>query len=131
MLIPFGLKNGKIHHVKNVLNGLACDCICPSCGKQLIAKNKGQKKRPHFAHAIETDCFDYEAMTYLHQYAQQLLESEQCIVLPEFTYTPEIILLDDTVLIGEEIKSQQQRFGLILCKTNILGTSIELIAMEG
>ncbi|MEZ9200890.1 hypothetical protein CWN94_21740 [Vibrio splendidus] len=104
MLIPFGLKNGKIHHVKNVLNGLACDCICPSCGKQLIAKNKGQKKRPHFAHAIETDCFDYEAMTYLHQYAQQLLESEQCIVLPEFTYTPEIILLDDTVLIGEEIK---------------------------
>lgn len=104
MLIPFGLKDGKIHHIKNVPNGLACDCICPSCSKPLIAKNKGQHKRPHFAHAIDTDCFDYEAMTYLHQYAQQLLELEQRIVLPEFLYVPEITLLDRTVLQGEKIQ---------------------------
>ncbi|EGR2720912.1 hypothetical protein DUG83_05380 [Vibrio parahaemolyticus] len=104
MLIPFGLKDGKIHHIKNVPNGLACDCICPSCRKPLIAKNKGEWKRPHFAHAIDTDCFNYEAMTYLHQYAQQLLETEQSVVLPEFLYIPEITLINYSVLRGQSIK---------------------------
>ena len=104
MLIPFGLKDGKIHHVKNVPNGLACDCVCPNCRKPLIAKNKGEWKRPHFAHAVDTDCFNYEAMTYLHQYAQQLLEAEQSTALPEFLYIPEITLIDYSVLRGQSIK---------------------------
>ncbi|WP_039985547.1 competence protein CoiA family protein [Vibrio owensii] len=103
MLIPFGLKDGKIHHVKNVPNGLACGCVCPNCRKPLIAKNKGEWKRPHFAHAVDTDCFNYEAMSYLHQYAQQLLEAEQSIVLPEFLVIPEITLIDYSVLRGQSI----------------------------
>ncbi|MEF1244598.1 hypothetical protein [Vibrio campbellii] len=104
MLIPFGLKDGKIHHVKNVPNGLACGCVCPNCRKQLIAKNKGEWKRPHFAHAVDTDCFNYEAMSYLHRYAQQLLEAEQSIVLPEFLFIPEITLTNYSVLRGQSIK---------------------------
>lgn len=103
MLIPFGLKDGKIHHVKNVPNGLACGCVCPNCRKPLIAKNKGEWKRPHFAHAVDTDCFNYEAMSYLHQYAQQLLEAEQSIVLPEFLVIPEITLINYSVLRGQSI----------------------------
>lgn len=104
MLIPFGLKDGKIHHVKNVPNGLACGCVCPNCRKPLIAKNKGEWKRPHFAHAVDTDCFNYEAMSYLHQYAQQILEAEQSIVLPEFLFIPEITLINYSVLRGQSIK---------------------------
>ncbi|TCV27410.1 hypothetical protein [Vibrio crassostreae] len=104
MLIPFGLKDGRIHHVKNVPNGLACDCVCPNCRKTLIAKNNGERKRPHFAHAVDTDCFNYEAMSYLHQYAQQLLETEQSIVLPEFIFIPEVTLIDFSVLRGQSIK---------------------------
>lgn len=104
MLIPFGLQGGKIYHVENVANGLACDCVCPSCRKPLIAKNKGECKRPHFAHAVDTDCLNYEAMTYLHHYAQQLLEEEQSIFLPEFLYMPEITLIDYSVLRGQIIK---------------------------
>ncbi|MFN1647605.1 competence protein CoiA family protein [Vibrio rotiferianus] len=104
MLIPFGLKDGKIYHVENVPNGLACDCVCPNCRKPLIAKNKGEWKRPHFAHAVDTDCFNYEAMGYLHKYAQQLLEAEQSIVLPEFLFIPEITLINYSVLRGQSIK---------------------------
>ncbi|MFS1465531.1 hypothetical protein BCU33_005620 [Vibrio lentus] len=103
MLIPFGLKDGKIHHVKNVTNGLACGCICPNCKQPLVAKNKGEHKRPHFAHSVDTDCFDYDAMTYLHRYAQQLLESKQYVFIPDFSYTPEITLLDHSVISGEVI----------------------------
>lgn len=104
MLIPFGLKGGKIHHVKSVPNGLACGCVCPNCRTPLIAKNKGEWKRPHFAHAVDTDCFNYETMSYLHQYAQQLLEAEQSIVLPEFLFIPEITLINFSVLRGQSIE---------------------------
>ncbi|CAH0529837.1 hypothetical protein [Vibrio hippocampi] len=109
MLIPFGLKDGKIHHVKNVPNGLACDCVCPNCRKTLIAKNNGERKRPHFAHAVDTDCFNYEAMSYLHQYAQQLLEIERSIVLPEFFFMPEVTLIDFSVLRGQSIEHPTAR----------------------
>ena len=33
-----------------VANGLGCGCICPNCKQQLIAKTKGDKRKPHFAH---------------------------------------------------------------------------------
>ncbi|MGF1683462.1 hypothetical protein [Photobacterium minamisatsumaniensis] len=101
MLIPFGLKDNQIFHVESVPNGLACGCICPECRQPLIAKNQGERRRPHFSHAKDTECYDYHAMTYLHQYAQQLIESECKIVLPEFSHTPKIKLKDGSSITGE------------------------------
>ena len=54
MKLPFGLKNGQIVEINEVEKGLACNCICPSCGSPLIAR-KGQKKIHHFAH-YKADC---------------------------------------------------------------------------
>ncbi|WP_394151079.1 hypothetical protein [Vibrio maritimus] len=103
MLIPFGLKEGKIHHVKNVPNGLACGCICPNCENKLVAKNNGEQKRPHFAHAVDAECSNYDVMSYLHRYAQQLLETECSVILPEFFFSPEVTLIDFSVLRGQSI----------------------------
>lgn len=103
MLIPFGLKDNVIYHINDVPNGRSCNCLCPSCNKPLVAKNRGEYKRHHFAHLIETDCVNYQAMTYLHQYAQQVIELEKRIIIPKFTYSPEVILIDGSVLVGQLI----------------------------
>lgn len=107
MLIPFGLKDNKIYHVQNVPNGLACGCICPNCRKPLIAKNDGEVRGPYFSHGKNTECTDYQVMTYLHQYAQQLIESECRLVLPEFSKTPQITLKDGSILTGNLVRKEE------------------------
>lgn len=52
-LIPFGLRrlDQQMVSVDEVERGLASDCVCPSCGLPLVAKNSdAQIKVPHFAH---------------------------------------------------------------------------------
>ena len=34
----WGSRNGKAVHVSEVSRGLACGCVCPGCGAQLVAK---------------------------------------------------------------------------------------------
>ena len=61
--------NGNFVHIDKVINGLACDCFCPSCKERLVAKNEGTKRIHHFAHASGVDCDEaYETM--LHQLAK-------------------------------------------------------------
>ena len=48
-VLVFGLCEGKYLHVSEVASGAACDCVCPICGKKLIAK-KGAIRMHHFAH---------------------------------------------------------------------------------
>lgn len=43
----YALKEGKIVHVDSVANGLACDCICPSCNLPVIAYNNPKNKNAH------------------------------------------------------------------------------------
>lgn len=61
--------DGNFVHIDTVVNGLACDCFCPSCKERLVAKNGGTKRIHHFAHASGVDCDEaYETM--LHQLAK-------------------------------------------------------------
>lgn len=53
--LPYGLKNGNLVSIDDVESGLACECFCPACKKQLIAK-KGNIKVHHFAHYNIKDC---------------------------------------------------------------------------
>lgn len=86
MLVPFGLKDGRIVHVDDVDNGKDCGVICPGCRQPLVAKNNCQNKSNHFAHDSGAECNGYAPMTYLHQYAQYLIEKEKQIVLPPVFY---------------------------------------------
>lgn len=78
--IPFGLKNGEITDISNVENGIKCECFCPQCGSQLIAK-KGKKTQHHFAHYKKDACYGaYE--TAIHLMSKKILEYHKKIRLP-------------------------------------------------
>lgn len=74
--------NGRLVHVNDVPSGLACDCTCPECGAQLIAR-KGKRNQHHFAHANGADC-EGARMTALHMLAQQIVQEEKKIRKPWF-----------------------------------------------
>lgn len=70
--------------VDDVPNGLKCNCICPHCRKDLIAKNNPNNKREsHFAHTSGADC-PGARMSSLHMLAQNILAETKQVMLPEY-----------------------------------------------
>lgn len=57
--VPFGIhrQTGKLMDITEVARGTSCDCICPGCKTELVAK-QGDIKLWHFAHstAIDAEC---------------------------------------------------------------------------
>ncbi|HCZ9035126.1 TPA: hypothetical protein O4F91_001727 [Vibrio alginolyticus] len=86
MSVPFGLKDGRIVHVDEVSNGKNCGAQCPCCGRPLIAKNQGLLVSHHFSHEGGSECNGYTPMTYLHRYAQSVIQNEMKVVLPPIHY---------------------------------------------
>ncbi|UTW59528.1 hypothetical protein KFE96_04275 [Kordiimonas sp. SCSIO 12603] len=68
-------------HIQNAARGLACNCICPKCNSQLVAK-KGAKTTHHFAHHSTEEC-EGSWETALHLYAKQLLMNAQEVTIPQ------------------------------------------------
>lgn len=77
--IPFGLKDGRLHHAEDVKRGLACECICPECGRPLQAR-QGKKVPPYFAHDSKSCESGYE--TAIHLASKQIIEDAGSIRLP-------------------------------------------------
>lgn len=52
--IPYGRhrQTGKLVSINEVARGLACDCVCPGCGTELVAK-QGDVNLWHFAHSTD------------------------------------------------------------------------------
>ncbi|MGV2989570.1 competence protein CoiA family protein [Vibrio sp. E150_011] len=98
MIVPFGIKDGKIVHVDEVPNGNQCGVNCPSCQQPLIAKNGGNKVTHHFSHERGHRCPSYAPMTYLHLYAQRLIENEKKVVLPPVYYPKEAQLTSGAIV---------------------------------
>lgn len=85
-MLTYGLKRGTkdtLLHINVVPNGLGCDCVCPHCKHDLIARNGGSKKTHHFAHASGADCGGAR-MTALHMLAQKILERDKKVMLPNY-----------------------------------------------
>jgi hypothetical protein len=82
--IPFGLKKERLVEVDDVPSGLRCDCVCPGCKRDLIAR-KGEVNAHHFAHAHgkDSDLCEYGAETAIHLMAKQILCEEKRIFAPE------------------------------------------------
>ena len=74
--------NNQLVHIDSVKLGGACQCRCPHCQAPLDAKNGGQIREHHFAHAHGHYCEGaYE--TALHLLAKQIILELGGIMLPE------------------------------------------------
>lgn len=45
--------DGTLAHISTVQRGRACNCSCPACDGQLVARTKADHMVPHFAHSGE------------------------------------------------------------------------------
>lgn len=71
--LPCGInKNGEVVYVDDVKNGKACECFCPGCHQQLVAKNKGTDKTHHFAHKNKDNDCEHGYQSALHYMAKDL-----------------------------------------------------------
>ena len=76
--LAYGMHNGRLRYIDDVERGLNCGCVCPSCGRPLVAR-KGPVKVAHFAHHQGGDC-GKGVETALHQMAKEILEHRREIV---------------------------------------------------
>lgn len=74
-------EGGALVHVDDVAKGMKCGCHCPHCDAPLYAKNAGQIRKHHFAHAHGHECEGaYESS--VHLLAKEVLREAGCIMLP-------------------------------------------------
>ena len=75
-------EGGTLVHVDDVAKGMKCGCHCPHCEAPLYAKNAGQIREHHFAHAHGHECEGaYESS--LHLLAKEILQESGRIMLPK------------------------------------------------
>jgi len=81
--IPFGLKDGVLVHVSDVMSGLKCGCICPACLGKLQA-NKGTKRIHYFSHDPLSNTEECKSAfeTSIHLMAKQILEKNKNAIFP-------------------------------------------------
>lgn len=107
--LTYGLdSNERLVHVDDVPSGLACNCVCPECGAQLIAR-KGEKRQNHFAHANGADCAGAR-MTALHMLAQQIIQDERKIRTPwfkDYYEDPSKLIYFESVLLEQRIEKTE------------------------
>jgi len=76
---------GESVHIEDAKRGLACRCVCPGCGRPMVA-HQGIHRR-HFQHAAEVEgqpCTS-SGETALHKLAKQTLASALRLWLPELS----------------------------------------------
>lgn len=83
LLVPFGLKEGRLFEPSQVPNGKACSCVCPACKSPVIAKQNAAT--PHFAHAQDENCTK-SLETAIHLAAKQIIAERKELFLPELSY---------------------------------------------
>ena len=117
MKLVYGLKDGETVHVSKVTSGLACGCVCPACGEQLVAK-KGSKRDHHFAHRGGKNC-EYGYQTSLHLAAKEIISRAKKFVIPQLLLKfPNPRKLPEQISPSREIPIDdvklEQRFGDVI-----------------
>jgi len=72
--------DGRVVHIDEVTNGLACECICLKCGGKLVGR-QGKVRQHHFSHHLATEgvgCTE----TALHKAAKAIIQLEKRLALP-------------------------------------------------
>ena len=75
--------DGQMVHVDSVPKGIKCGCHCPHCQAPLYAKNGGQIREHHFAHANGHEC-DGAYESSVHFLAKEVLQETGFIMLPRY-----------------------------------------------
>lgn len=82
--IEYGLRDDKVvfvYELTSLEKGKACNCICPACRKQLVAK-LGPHNQWHFAHdGAECNLFAAQ-QTALHMLAKEFIEDSKKLLFP-------------------------------------------------
>lgn len=120
--IPFALNaDGEIRLASEVPNGLKCDCVCVECGTGLIARNEGQKRVAHFAHAaVESSCGG-GLESGIHMLAKRVITEAR--KLNAHAAEPEVRRTDkygeEHVLTGDRIPAEWLCFDSVRCEVNV------------
>lgn len=85
VILSWGKKGNKMMHIEDVDNGLKCNCVCPQCNEPLIARNRGEVRTSHFAHATDTFC-EGAGETALHIAAKNIICSSNEIMTPDHKF---------------------------------------------
>lgn len=80
----YALRDGRIVHVDCVENGLACNCVCPSCNARMVARH-GKQRIHHFAHYNAKPC-ETGYQTAVHMRAKEILSEMKFIALPSYEF---------------------------------------------
>ncbi len=83
VLLPWGMKDGRLVSVDDVPSGLACECTCPQCKRRLIAA-KGDVIVHHFRHEAESAGCEHAFETALHLRSKQLICDNRYLNYPRW-----------------------------------------------
>lgn len=80
--LPYGLtRDVRLAHISEVVAGLKCGCVCPSCRTPLVAR-KGNVNAHHFGHHADRACAGAWEST-LHLLGKEVIAANSSITLPE------------------------------------------------
>ena len=128
--LKYGLRGDELIHIDDVENGLACNCLCPYCKTQLIAK-KGDERVRHFAHYKVVDC-NRGGETALHLMAKSIVEQTRKVYVPlvpktEYDFLKRGIPLEFERAVLEEKLSDAIRGDVVLYQgKNMLNVEIKV-----
>lgn len=80
-MLLWGQRDGELHFIEDVENGLACTCNCPHCSQPLIARNNGEIRTHSFAHFSGAECLK-AIESAVHKLAKQVLAETKKLLLP-------------------------------------------------
>lgn len=99
LLVPFGLRGGRLYEPLQVEPGLRCACACPGCGAPLVAKHApAGKVVPHFAHMNATSC-GTGLESALHLAAKQLIADRKEVHLPGLAVEVDALSVDGELVV--------------------------------
>ncbi len=105
--LSYGLRNDELLTIEEVEGGLSCDCVCPACKNQLIAR-KGNIKAHHFAHYKSIDCLSGQE-TALHIISKKLIEKSKTFKTPILFYPDTSFeIFDETEIIFDNVKLEKK-----------------------
>lgn len=111
--LVYGLRDGKLIHIKSAANGAACGCVCPECGDRLIAK-QGSIRAWHFAHESNLACVTAPE-TALHKMVKQKLLEAEGISLPPLLhlFKCELVVFVNGETVEPALIDDERSFGTV------------------